>query len=141
MVGGGSREAATSPGLLSGNLPAEVPQVTSRSSDNSGSRGSPGVRRTPEGQTNLPTNPHPSIEIGHGDVADRLAQLSDPDLVAYLRWSFWEYRHSEKPAFTRWGYSKLFSSARRELVRRGHDRDSWRPGDPPSAGGTGRGGA
>ena len=81
----------------------------------------------------MPTNPHPHVGIGHGLVAERLAELSDADLVAYLRWSFWEHRHSDKPAFTRWGYSKLFSSARRELVRRGHDAEAWRepPGERP----------
>jgi hypothetical protein len=89
----------------------------------------------------MPTNPYPHVAIGHGEVAERLAELSDTDLVAYLHWSSWEYRHSEKPAFTRWGYSKLFSSARRELVRRGHDEESWRPDGPPTDGGTDRGGA
>ena len=29
----------------------------------------------------MPTNPHPHVEIGHGDVADRLAELSDTDLA------------------------------------------------------------
>jgi hypothetical protein len=67
----------------------------------------------------VPSNPHPAIEIGHGDVVDLLAALSDEDLAAYLRWASWEHQHSDKPAFTRWGYSKLVSAARRELLSRG----------------------
>ncbi len=74
----------------------------------------------------MPVNPHPHVALGTGDVAERLAELSDADLLAYLRWSDWESDHSDKHPYTRWGYSKLFSCARRELVSRGHDADAWR---------------
>ncbi|WP_345203999.1 hypothetical protein [Fodinibacter luteus] len=69
----------------------------------------------------MPTNPYPRVEIGHGLVADLLTELSDADLLAYLRWSDWQWLHSDQSGFTRWGFSKLCSSARREWVGRSHD--------------------
>lgn len=74
----------------------------------------------------MPTNPYPRVEIGQGLVTALLIELSDADLLAYLRWTDWEWRHSNQPGLTRWGFSKLCSSAHREWVARGHHATTWR---------------
>ncbi|MGB7817748.1 MAG: hypothetical protein WBL35_03305 [Ornithinibacter sp.] len=73
----------------------------------------------------MSTNPNPHIEIGAGQVSELLTALDNDDLLAYLRWSHWECENSGKPPFVRWGQAKLFAAARRELVSRGHEADSW----------------
>ena len=60
----------------------------------------------------------------YGDLDELMASLSDDEILELCRyWNWW--RQTAVRGLDRWGYSKLMSGAKRELDRRGVDRDSW----------------
>lgn len=75
-------------------------------------------------------NPHPRIELPTGHLAETLPTLATDDLVGYLRFTHWQVRH-DGSGHSRWWWSKLFSTARRELVARGRAADAWQEDRQP----------
>jgi hypothetical protein len=74
-----------------------------------------------------PPNPYRQILLSGPTQEDGLTRLSDAALLEYLRHTHWRYRHEPQP-YSRWWLSKHFSAARRELLARGQDPDSWMDG-------------
>ncbi|QKE84407.1 hypothetical protein [Arthrobacter sp. NEB 688] len=71
-------------------------------------------------------NPYRAADLPTGWTTEAFDALPVPELIEHLR--HLDHRMARHPdAYGRWWISKELSEARRSLVRRGLDQDSWIP--------------